>query len=124
MSLPSIAAIAPGTWWKREGPPTWSLLRGPGPTEEGCRVILHLLEGVLLPRAVETIGVTGRRSSALAVETVSLLAVKAAIPRKEQVDHLHLKSNLSLLSQKVFSLTWFTMRLVVAQLRELPEMTR
>ena len=39
-------------------------------------------------------------------------------------NHLHLKPNLFLLSQKVFSLTWFTMRLVVAQLRELPEMTR
>lgn len=79
---------------------------GPGPTEEGCRVILHLLEGVLPPRAVETIGigVTRRRSSALAVETASLLAVEAATARKEQ---------------KVFSLTWFTMRLVVARLQEM-----
>ena len=89
MSLPSVAAFAPGTWWNREypHPPMWV-----GPTEEGCRVILHLQQCVLPPRAVATSGVTVRRSSVLAVETVSLLTVEAAIPRKEQVTYYHSKA--------------------------------
>ena len=107
MSLPSVAGFALGTWWKREDPPTKGC-----PTEEG--VILHLQQCVLPRRAVGTIGVIGLRSSVLAVETVSLLAVEAAIPRKEQVNP-HLKPHhFSLLSQKAFSLTWFTMQLVDA----------
>ena len=80
MSPPSVAGFAPGTWLKREDPPTKGC-----PTEEG--VILRLQQYVLPPRVVETIGVTGLRSSVLVVETVSLLAVEAAIKRKEQVNH-------------------------------------
>merc|ERR1711990_341121 len=97
MSPPSVAGFAPGTWLRREDPPTKGC-----PTEEG--VILHLQQYVLPPRVVATIGVTGRKSSVLVVETVSLLAVEAAIKRKEQ---------------KAFSLTWFTMQLVDALLKEM-----